>query len=82
MSKVVPDDELVELALETAAEMCELSPYGLQMTKRVLWANLEVGSLTAAIDLEDRNQLLLGHTPNLEEAITAFKQQRPPHYEE
>jgi enoyl-CoA hydratase len=82
VSRVVPDGEVVDLAVGTAAEMCALSPYGLQMTKRVLWANLEVGSLTAAIDLEDRNQLLLGHTPNLEEAITAFKEQRQPRYEE
>ena len=82
VSKVVPDGEVVDLALDTASEMCELSPYGLQMTKRVLWANLEVGSLAAAIDLEDRNQLLLGYTPNLEEAIAAFKQDRKPDYTE
>jgi enoyl-CoA hydratase len=82
VSKVVPDGKVVDLALDTASEMCELSPYGLQMTKRVLWANLEVGSLAAAIDLEDRNQLLIGHTPNLEEAITAFKQDRKPNYTE
>lgn len=34
-----------------------LSVHGLAMTKEVLWANLEAGSLKAAIDLENRNQL-------------------------
>ena len=44
-----------------AEAMCKFSPYGLQMTKQVLWANLETASLAAAIELEDRNQLMLGH---------------------
>ena len=33
--------------------MCAYSPYGLQMTKQVTWANLENTSLVAAIELED-----------------------------
>jgi enoyl-CoA hydratase len=40
--------------------MCELSPFGIQMTKQSLWANLEISSLQAAIDFENRNQLLAG----------------------
>ena len=47
------------------------------MTKDVLWANLEVASLEAAIELEDRNQLMLGFTENLPEAIRAFDAGRP-----
>ena len=50
------------------------------MTKDVLWANLEVASLDAAIELEDRNQLMLGFTENLPEAIRAFDAGRPPAY--
>ena len=60
--------------------MCRFSPYGLAMTKDVIWANLEVGSLEAAIELEDRNQLMLGFTENLQEAIRAFDQDREPVY--
>ena len=52
--------------------MARYSPYGLSMTKDVLWANLEVASLEAAVELEDRNQLMLGFTENLPEAIRAF----------
>src|SRR5438309_688338 len=65
-----------------AARMCELSPYGVQLTKQVLWANLEAGSLRAAIDVENRNQLMAGHTGNLEEAKAAFREKRRPKYEE
>jgi enoyl-CoA hydratase len=48
------------------------------MTKQVLWANLETASLTAAIELEDRNQIMLGMTDNLPEAIVAFGEKRTP----
>ena len=51
------------------------------MTKRVLWANLESGSLQQAIDLENRNQLLVRlTTKNLEEAIAARREGRKPIY--
>ncbi len=80
VSRVVPDAELLELALEIASGMCEYSPYGVQMTKQVLWANLENSSLMAAIELEDRNQLMLGMTDNLPEAIRAFDEKRKPVY--
>ena len=82
VSRVVPDGTVVDVALDMAAAMCELSPYGLQLTKQVLWANLEAGSLRAAIDVENRNQLMAGHTGNLEEAKAAFREKRRPKYEE
>ena len=67
-------------ALAIAARMCEFSPYGLAMTKDILWVNLENPSLEAAIEIEDRNQLMLGFTENLPEAIRAFDQDRDPVY--
>lgn len=82
VSRVTPDGDVVDAALETAEQMCQLSPYGLAMTKRAMWANIEASSLTAAIDLENRNQLLLGFTPNLDEAKAAFREHRRPQYTE
>ena len=80
VSRVLPDDELLDSCLEVAASMTRFSPYGLTMTKDVLWANLEVASLEAAVELEDRNQLMLGFTENLPEAIRAFDAGRDPVY--
>ncbi len=80
VSRVVSDAEILDLALDIASGMCEFSPYGVQMTKQVLWANLENSSLMAAIELEDRNQLMLGMTDNLPEAIRAFDEKRKPVY--
>jgi enoyl-CoA hydratase len=82
VSKVLPEGEVLGHALETAEEMCALSPFGLMMTKQSMWANLEISSLHAAIELENRNQLLAGYTGNLDEAIAAFREKRKPVYNE
>lgn len=82
VSRVVPDGEGLNAALDIAEKMCKFSPYGLAMTKQVLWANLEVSNLQAAIDLENRNQILLGFTGNLTECITARKEKRQPVYKD
>jgi enoyl-CoA hydratase len=78
VSRVTPDERLLEEAYGIAATLCRYSPYGVQMTKQVMWANLETTSLAAAIELEDRNQIMLGMTDNLPEAINAFDEQRTP----
>ena len=80
VSRVVPPADLASLAVEVAAGMTAFSPYGLQYTKDAVWASLEIGSLDAAIEFEDRNQLMLGFTDNLPEAIRAFDRDRPPVY--
>ncbi len=80
VSRVVSDEECLPEAMRMAEQMCSYSTWGLQMTKQVTWANLEVSSLAAAIELEDRNQLMLGMTDNLPEAISAFDKKRAPVY--
>ncbi len=82
VSQIVPDGKSVETAIEIAEKMCKFSPFGLSMTKQTLWANLEVPGLHAAIELENRNQILLGHTNNLPECIIARRQKRQPVYED
>ncbi len=83
VSNIVPDDELVDFALDTAQEMTtRLSCFGVMMTKQAMWSNLEIASLAAAIELENRNQLLAGYTGNLDEAIAAFREKRPAVYKE
>jgi enoyl-CoA hydratase len=81
VSRVVPDASLLDDALATAERICAHSPHGVAMTKRVLWSNLETGSLHAAMDLESRNQLLVRMTTqNLDEAIRARREGRTPKY--
>jgi enoyl-CoA hydratase len=80
VSRVVADGELLATTIDVAARMTQFSPYGLAMTKDIIWVNLENPSLTSAIEIEDRNQLMLGFTDNLPEAIRAFREKRDPVY--
>jgi enoyl-CoA hydratase len=78
VTRVVPDDELLDSALETARLIVGNSPFGVWLTKEVMWSNLEVGSLQAGIDLENRTQILASFTEDQQEAVAAFLEKRPP----
>ncbi len=80
--RVVPDGELLDAALETAGLIAANSPWGIRMTKEVMWSQLEVGSLQAGIDLENRTQVLSSMTGDMQEAVAAFLEKRPPRYGE
>lgn len=80
VSRVVPHERVLDEALEMAASMSRYSHHGLEATKSTLWTELEISSLDAAIEFEDRNQLMAGFTDNLPEAIRAFDSGREPVY--
>lgn len=62
VSRVVPDDALTDTVLHVAAEIAANSPFGVWMTKEAMWSNLEIPSLRAGIDLENRNQIMASQT--------------------
>jgi enoyl-CoA hydratase/carnithine racemase len=80
VSRVVPDDTLLDVALETADAILANSPFGVVMTKEVLWANLSAPSAESAIALENRTQILASQSGDFVEAITAFAEKRPPDF--
>jgi enoyl-CoA hydratase len=80
VTRVVPDGEVLDAALETAALIVANSPFGVRMTKEVMWSQLEIGSLHAGIDLENRTQVLSSFTGDLTEAMAAFAEKRPPNF--
>jgi enoyl-CoA hydratase len=80
VSRLVADGALLDEAMAMAGRICDFSAYGVAMTKEILWVNLETTSLESAIEIEDRNQLMLGFTENLPEAIRAFDEGRQPVY--
>ena len=57
VSELVDPDGLIERALELASTIAELSPLGVQLTKRALQVNTDAG-IDAAVELENRNQVL------------------------
>lgn len=80
VSRVVPDGSVVDAALGVADEILGYSPFGVVMTKEVIWANLQAASAETAIDLENRTQILASHSGDFVEAITAFMEKRPPQF--
>ncbi|MDM7488372.1 enoyl-CoA hydratase-related protein [Rhodococcus sp. GXMU-t2271] len=79
-SSVEPADELLDVALDTAEAIARNSPFGVWMTKEVMWSNLEVPSMRAAIDLENRTQILSSLTRDHKEAVVSFLEKRPPQF--
>ncbi len=57
VSELVEPDRLSGRAVELASVIAELSPLGVQLTKRALQANTDAG-IDAALELENRNQVL------------------------
>lgn len=80
VSRVVPDGSVVDAALDLAEEILAYSPFGVVMTKEVMWANLSASSPETAIDLENRTQILASHSGDFVEAIRAFAEKRTPRF--
>jgi enoyl-CoA hydratase len=80
VSRVVTDGDVVEAALAVAQDIARHSPMGVRMTKEVMWSQLEVASLTAGIDLENRTQILTSFSRDQDEALAAFKERRQPDF--
>lgn len=58
VSEIVEPDRLVERAGELASLIAGLAPLGVQLTKRALQVNTDAASLSAALELENRNQVI------------------------
>lgn len=80
LNRVVPADSLVDEAVAMAKQICANSPGGVQLSKRALQANMEIGSFAAALELENRGQALLTRGDDLPEALQAFRDKRAPRF--
>lgn len=70
----------VDRALELASLICDYAPFGVVMTKEVMWSNLDAPSLEAAIHLENRTQILAATGGEVMEAAQAFREKRKPRW--
>ncbi|TMK65307.1 MAG: enoyl-CoA hydratase/isomerase family protein [Actinobacteria bacterium] len=80
VSRVVPDEQLMDAALDAARMILANPPFAVAMTKRVMWNNLDAPSFEAAIELENRTQVMTGMTEDCREAMIAFAEKRPPNF--
>ena len=77
VADVVEPERLAARALEAAEQIASLAPWGVRLTKRGIWAALEIPSQQAATEFEDRQQIMATFGAAPPEAIAAFLQKRP-----
>jgi enoyl-CoA hydratase len=77
VAEVVTDAELADRALRAAEQIAALAPWGVRLTKRGMWTALELPSEQAAIEFEDRQQIMSTFGAAMPEAIGAFLEKRP-----
>jgi enoyl-CoA hydratase len=77
VADVVDQGALLERALDAASQIAALAPFGVRLTKRGMWAALEIPSEQAAIEYEDRQQIMATFSRGVPEAINAFLEKRP-----
>lgn len=77
---VVPDAELFETALAKAKEILRNPPASVELTKQGMWLALELPSLRAGIEFENRQQIITALTEDQPEAARAFLEKRDPIY--
>jgi enoyl-CoA hydratase/carnithine racemase len=69
-------ESVVDDALAIAETLCGYGKFGVESTKQVMWANLEAGSLEAALHVENRSQILSSTGGGIAEASEAFHRRR------
>jgi enoyl-CoA hydratase len=80
VTDVVDDGLLMDRVLEEAALIARNSPMGIFMTKEVMWSALEIPGQAAAMDLENRTQIMTSFTEDHREAMASFLQKRDPSF--
>ncbi len=83
VSRVVPQPDLLDAAVEIGTRIAGWSRPGVELTKRTLWSSLDAGSLEAHLRSEGLGQLYVRLlTGNFEEAVAARQERRDPVFDD
>src|SRR3954471_11001564 len=77
VADVVDDERLLDRALQAAEEIAAWAPWGVRLTKQGMWTALEIASEQAAVEDEDRQQIMATYGQAPPEAVAAFLEKRP-----
>lgn len=80
LTDVVPPDDLLDAALRKAAEIQLNPPFSVELTKQGMWIALETPSFDAAVEFENRQQIITAMTSDQPEATEAFLARRAPKF--
>ena len=78
--ETVQPEQLLERAFSKAREIMLNSPIGVALTKEGMWSALEIPGMQAAIDLENRQQIMATFSEDATETWKAFAEKRLPQY--
>jgi enoyl-CoA hydratase len=79
VSRVVPDDDLLDACCQMAEGIAGFSRPGIELTKRTLWNGMDAASLEGHMQAEGLGQLFVRLlTANFEEAVAARAEKRAP----
>ena len=81
VSRVVPDNKILEEAMKIAKNMLGKSVLGLRLTKQALNINIDAPSLESAIELENQTQMVASQSHDAREASLAFYEKREPKFD-
>lgn len=81
VSRVVPDDQLMDVAREMASEIANnAAPVPLALTKRMLWQFLSMNDPEKADEINIAYFAWTGMQPDCKEGINSFLEKRPPEW--
>ncbi len=80
ISKIVPNEKLLDSGIELAEEMLTKSPLGLRLTKKAINLSLDSPSLNTIIQFENSSIVLAFSSKDVGEASAAFFGKRKPNY--
>jgi len=80
VADITGDGELLERARAAAGQIAALSPWGVRLTKQGMWTALEIPSERAAVEFEDRQQIMATFGRAVPEATGAFLEKRTPEF--
>ncbi|MFX1426964.1 MAG: enoyl-CoA hydratase/isomerase family protein [Promethearchaeota archaeon] len=82
VSRVVPNNELLNEALKIAKLILNKSPMGVRLTKEALNMNVDAPSLETAIEIENRTQSICINTKDAPEGAFSLLANKQPKYDE
>lgn len=80
VTSVISESELLDVAYAKADEVMLNTPLGVALTKEGMWSALEIPGLQAAIDMENRQQIMASFSDDARETRRARLEKRPPKY--
>ncbi len=77
VSRVVPPDELMEVAQELAARIAQQAPLSVELSKKMVYRGM-LDDIARQIELETYANRVTGQSEDNREAVRAFLEKRPP----